>query len=265
MGWFDTVLSIGTTIGRVAGALSGVPTQKCISFGPTGDINPQFGSVGFFVDANGNTQAFNNSMTASVGLSFPGDPLLGVGSTDIILAPTQKIEMDPAFNSAAAAGFDNFQIMPTLSLTADSNNVGGSGGSNIHSSTTQTATTGLAVKVGPYLSATLNTSNRTLQIAVVGTLALTGIVLLNIRGAGDTAVKIINAVRKPSDANSDNPQTITVDIPVGLNIDNGLTFIEIDAAVEGALSNFVPDHYPAKSVQLTKADHALIAAMTAVK
>jgi hypothetical protein len=69
---------------------------------------------------------------------------------------------------------------------------------------------------------------------VGGVLTLGGIALLNIRGAGRTSVRIINAIRKTSEiATGDDRQHITVDIPTGIEVGGGLSEVDISASVGG--------------------------------
>lgn len=53
MDWVKTALSVGTTIGKIAGMLQG-NDGGLIHFGPTGSgVNPAIGQTGFFLDKNG--------------------------------------------------------------------------------------------------------------------------------------------------------------------------------------------------------------------
>lgn len=232
MGWFDTVLTIGTTIGRVAGALSGAGEAKGVDFGAPGGAEPTLGQVVFFNDSNSVTWALNQSTDTGVGIFFPPDPTLTAAPAPVIIEPASKVAMSSTFASCADADIDGFTIVPFSWAGADGKAAPSNGDVNIHASTTQPVPVSGTVTFGQF-TASLNTTERTVIIGVTGALTLTGIVLLNIRGAGSTAVRIINAIRKSSSGKGDDPQHITVDIPNGIDISAGLTSIEIDAAVGG--------------------------------
>lgn len=263
MGWFDTALSIGTTIGKIAGALSG-NASGVVDYGPKGDINEQFGQVVFYNDpSSGDIYALNQSTSTSVGMTFPANPITKTSPIDIVLPGASKLPMSPAFASSSAAGIEDFEILPQASPSASDLQAGGPD-VNIHASTTQLATSGTTVTVGPYFTAQFSATDRTLQVAVVGALTLTGLVLLNVRGAGNTVVRIINAVRKNQAESADDPQHITVDLPVGPGFSDGLTFIEITAAVGNfsAIGMTGVDEKTVEVMPLNDDDYAMLKGLT---
>jgi hypothetical protein len=171
--------------------------------------------------------------TDSVGLFFPGNDTLSAAATQLFIPPTEKLRLTEAFQGYAAADVDAFNLVP---LPA-----GGTGDIdseppelNIQAQATQPIPSGVEVKVGPYFSVNLNASERTLLVGVVGTLTLGSIVLLNVRGAGATYVRILNVLRKSGASDvQDDPQHITVELPSGLEISGGLTSIDLSATVGG--------------------------------
>ena len=265
MGLFDTFLTIGTTVGKICGALSGAQgsqSTRFVDFGAPGDIAPQIGQIVFYVADDGTTHAMNQATGTEWGLSIPTDPTLGSLSTDLIFPAASNLNVSPAFIAMADNDVDNFTLFPMSSNSAAGTTPGNV---RMHASTTQVAAPGVTIPVGPYLTAALNVSDRTVAIGVVGGIALAAIVLLNIRGAGRTLVSIIQALKKSGAAIAGDSQPITVAVPAGIDISGGLTFIEVDAEIanfSGSVAKKMSSHsVVGKPRPLTAADHERLHAM----
>jgi hypothetical protein len=234
MGTFDTMLTVATTIGKIAGAFAGSLGDKAvIDMGPLGQGKyPNVGQLLFLRDGKEIT-AFNQSPDEPVGMFFPGNPIVGMDPTQLFVPPTAKVLVGEAFRTYSAADVDSFNAVPLPSgLAADV--AGPDDEVNIQAQATQPIPPGVTVKVGPYFELTLNAPERTVLVGVGGVLTLGGIALLNIRGAGRTSVRIINAIRKTSEiATGDDRQHITVDIPAGIEVGGGLSEVDISASVGG--------------------------------
>jgi hypothetical protein len=261
MGWFDTALAVTSTIGKIAGALSG-ESAGVADIGPRGDgPHPKLGQL-VFLDTGPETYVWNQSSDADAGLFFPGDPNFNVGAQQIYLpAASKKYPISSMFQTYAEADVDQFtmQNLPSISGAGIAN---GGPDINIGAQSNQLVPPGVAVDIKPNFSFKLNASDRTLLVGVVGTLTLAAITLLNVRGAGNTAVRLINAFRKPRGADVDDPQHITVDIPTGIDINDGLTWIDICAAVgnlQPSIDAFMEENGD-RFVPLTDEDRAKIAA-----
>lgn len=262
MGWFDSMLTVVSTIGKVAGALSG-DKVAALDLGPKGKgAYPQLGQVVFLRRDDG-TYAYNQSPDEYAGLFFPGNATLSAASTQLFVPPTQVLKVSDAFVHYANKDVDTFNIVPIPEVPqADTDPPV----VQIQAQATQPIpASGARVSIGPYLTARLNASDRTILIGVTGTLTLAAIVLLNLGGAGDTFVRIINAVRSNPEGGADDPQHITVDIPAGFELSGGLTSIDISASVSGLtplIEDFVRENAHLLSTP-TSEDRALLDAYAA--
>lgn len=265
MAWWDAALSIASTIGRVAGALQGGGPVG-VDFGHLGgDVDPKLGQLIFF-NAPGGLMALNQSTRQSVGIYFPGDEALATTPPMAAIIPEgSKLKMADAFRLYGDADLEEFEVTPgplrALGAETDGQNM------TLQSRTTQPVLPNAKLQLGPYFDLTLNVPERTLLLGALGGLTLVGIVLLNIRGAGSTTVKIINALRRAGADANDDDQHITVPLPAGPDIDAGLTYVEVIAAVEYPAS--LPDDL-ARSAGLaispiTDEDRAAIAAIAAAR
>ncbi|MER5704570.1 hypothetical protein ABT023_21885 [Micromonospora sp. NPDC002296] len=270
MGIFDiigTALSVATTIGKVAGALSGALSGDLVHLGraQVGNSNPDLGEVVFWRDKQtGMLMVGNQSTDTSVALFFPGNPYGGAGAESIILGSMQKFPVGDIFTQYANADVDDLVITPFLddsSAQAEAGvGTGGPTGISIQASG-QNIAPRAKVQLGP--SVVIEASDTTVQVAVVGGLVLAGIVLLNVRGAGTTAARILNVLRKPSDA-LDDDTSMTVAIPQGIDIANGISSIDVILAVQSASPTAaIPALAPhPDAVPFTDEDLARLAAST---
>ncbi|MFP2963984.1 hypothetical protein ACLEPN_41315 [Myxococcus sp. 1LA] len=192
---------------------------------------PKFDQIIFANDSGGHIVAHNTSLDDTVQLFFPGNTS---AEGDLIrIPPFNGFDVTPSFNGCSAANVNEFTITP------EGNPPGLAGGVDdavtIQSQGHHIQATGVKVSLGNYMNVSLSASDRTIQIAVVGTMVLTGVVLLNIRGAGNQFVKIINAVKKVgstarSVAYADDDQSQTLPIPDGIDL-TPTTLVSLDAIV----------------------------------
>jgi hypothetical protein len=245
MSWFDTALSVTATLGKVAGTLLG-STNSIVAF----DIEPDTGSgadvgqIVFQLDNQGHIWALNTSTQFPCQLFFPGDSAGGMpgAGVSIMLGAFQKLDVTAAFNKYAAADLTDFLITPSntaVSVAAD-----GTSSSTIQSQGYNIPPNQVTA-IGPYFNVTANVSNTNVTIALVGGLVLSGIVLMNVRGAGNTFCKIMNVIKKTQRA-ADDGNSMTVELPAGVDIANGLQSIEIVAAVDSQSLQRVVDEYAKK-------------------
>lgn len=247
MSWFDTALSVTSTIGKVAGALVGGGIFRAVAFDIQGNASGQgqIGQILFQLDNQGHIWALNTSTVNACQLFFPGNPegAAQQQGASLMLGSFSKVDVTKAFNTYAAADVNDFLITPSNVSQSIAQNGGSSAtiqsmGSNIPPNT--------VTALGPYFNVTANVSDRTVQIALLGGMVLSGIVLLNVRGAGATFCRIANILKKKkSEADDDN--SITVALPTGVDISNGLQSIDIIAAttsnsIQRAVEEFAKNH-----------------------
>src|SRR6266700_5721590 len=232
MGLLDGMLTLITTISKVAGALSGIASDgKGLDLGPRGSgPYPNLGQI-VFMRRGGKVQAYNQSLEDSVTLFFPGNATLSASPTQLSIPPTQWLDVSLALTKYADAGVDEFTLVPLPGIVKG---LGTEPETNIQAQATQPILPGIEVSVGPYFTVKLNAQDKTILVGVVGTLTLAAIVLLNVRGAGTTVVRIANALRKTGLTYSDDDaQHITVDLPAGFDVSGGLTEVDVSASVGG--------------------------------
>lgn len=202
-------------------------------------------------------------------LFFPGNATLAHAPTQLPIAPTKTLDVSLALVDFAEAGIDDFTLVPLPDVNVDfvpitDVNVDGDGPeTNIQAQANQPISPGVEVKIGPYFTVKLNAPERTIVVGVVGSLSLAAIVLLNVRGAGTTVVRIANALRKTGvTEREDDPQHITVDLPTGIDLTGGLTEVDISASVVGLAT--LAAEFARENAHLfrtlTDEDHARIAA-----
>jgi hypothetical protein len=268
VGIFDivgTALSIATTIGKVAGALSGALSADLVHLGRAraGNTNPDVGEVVFWRDKQtGVLTVGNQSTDSSVALFFPGNPYGGPGAESIVLGSMQKLPIGDIFTQYSHADVDQMVITPFVDDSAVHVSAVGNGPTGISiQASGQNIAPKAKVQLGP--SITVEGSDTTVQIAVVGGLVLAGIVLLNVRGAGTTAARILNVLRKPSTI-ADDETSMTVEVPQGVDISNGISSIDVILAVESkspTVSTSIVTAHP-DAVPFTDEDVARLAAFT---
>ena len=124
MGWFDTVLNIGSTIGKVCGALQG-GNNSAAHLGEAGSINNALGGLVFYYDTTVSgsplTAANQTANQTTVVLTFLNNPLVGNLAQQVTLPYMSKIPIGPAFNTASSGGNENF----TSTFTPPASNEGG--------------------------------------------------------------------------------------------------------------------------------------------
>lgn len=264
MGVIQSALTIASSIGKIAGTLSGA-IGNYVDFGDKGSISPNLGEL-IFLNRDGQTWAFNQSTKNRWGISIPLDPTLSPTSqaSDVILAPTTKLPISPLFRDASKLDVDSLTIFKVDEPGNNSGLIEEDKDSTIHASTTATAPPNQEISVGPYFTAKLSPQNMTLLIsAASGTgVLVTALVLLNVRGAGNTLARIIRASsQKQVESSSVDPaEPIIVDLPSGLDVSGGLTFIDIIATVKG-LGPGIYDRIPQlpKPQALTSDDYDFLA------
>jgi hypothetical protein len=225
-GWFSSALSVLTTVGKIAGTLSG---SDFVDLGPLGrGTEPTLGSVVFFRDADGSIKVQNQDVQYPVCLDFPGDLTDGVQPQTLTLGAASTFNISPAFTSASEADVDAFGITP---CGEDAGGRGTGSEATVRASATNVQS-GLTVTLGSYLTAQITASDRTVAIGAVAGFTLAAVVLLNIRGAGQTAVKLINAVRRAPDGKGDG-EPFVFTLPAGIDVEsaNGLGYVEVVATV----------------------------------
>lgn len=216
------------------------------------------GQVVFFREG-GKTFAWNRSEENTAGLFFPGSSLRGVGAQQLYLpAASDKFPISPYFESYADAGVDEFTMQ---SLPSQMTGRAANGGPNVNISAqaSQVFPPGVTVRIPP--NSEVTASERTVTIGVLGALTLVAIVLLDVRGAGKTTVRIINALRPPRGSADDGSQQITVDLPAGLDATAGLTYVDLTAAVgnlQPAVEAFMRENGD-RFLPLTDEDLAMVA------
>ena len=254
MGWFDSVLSVATTVGNVAGALQG-GANRAVHFGPMGVINPNLGGLVFFNDPTLPSQVSvlnQNSDGSTVAIFFPSNSLVGNSPTEITLPFSTKIGLGPAFSNAASGGIDEFRINlnPQIAAGALSDDTGNI---NINSSSTAVLNPGATIQVGSYFTATLN--QQTITIGAVSAVTLVGVVLLNVRGATGNLVRIIRALKSTgSDITGTN--SIELAIPNGIDVAQGITYTELTCVVTESSLLSVANNEGVK--KLTESDFELL-------
>jgi hypothetical protein len=106
----------------------------------------------------------------------------------------------------------------------------------------------MKMKIGPFFEVELKTANQaTMQIGMVGGLALAALMVVRVRGAGKSTFTLFNAWRKKSETEdavaSSDP--VTIDVPEGADVSGGLTYLEIIAEAvpdSGMVDEWMKDH-----------------------
>ncbi|MEV0633144.1 hypothetical protein [Nonomuraea wenchangensis] len=241
MGWLDAALTVATTIGKIAGSLVG--GKELVHFGPVGTgTNVTIGQVVFWVSTRDNhIWVLNQSTDSGAQVYFPGGRDPRVEPSAVQLPEGTKFDLTKAFNIYSLGDVDDLVITPwdqkpprsgangedEVNLQAQGNNV----------------QPNIEVSLGPYFKIKVNASDRTILITVLGGLALTGIVLLNVHGAGSTFARIANVVRPKDVLPGDD--SMVVEVPAGVDVAAGLQSIEIIATVTGIkmiMDRFTQDH-----------------------
>ncbi|NUW31193.1 hypothetical protein HTZ77_07130 [Nonomuraea sp. SMC257] len=258
MGWLDTALSVATTIGKIAGTIQA--RNGFAHFGPTGTgANQKIGQVIFWQDENSHIWAVNQSLEDGVGLCFPAAMGGTPGGQNLLLPKLSKFDITLAFNVYSLADVDQFVITPWKT-----NNPTGADNDDEDTLIQAQATnqpTNVEFALGSYMRIRVSGSERVCVVTVVGGLILTGIVLLSLRGAGSTTAQVSNLRRLlPATTNGDQ-SSMTIPIPAGVDVSNGVSSIYVTASVQGLdalVEDFVREN-AGRLVPLTEEDHARIA------
>ncbi|MEV6157247.1 hypothetical protein AB0L53_43590 [Nonomuraea sp. NPDC052129] len=239
MDWLKTALSVGTTIGKIAGMLQGA-NGTLVHLGPKGSgVNPEIGQAIFFVGENGKLYAANQG-DVPMGIHFPAGRGEVPAANTYMIPRRERFNITEAFNVYAQAEQDQLIITPVEVMSAPGARA------NTHATIQAQGTNvpaGVTVKLGPYIEVTVNASDRTILVTVLGGLALLGIVLLNINGAGDTFANLAN-LAFPSEHDGET-KSMTVPIPAGVEASRGLESIDITVAIEDLetlLERFSQEH-----------------------
>jgi hypothetical protein len=250
-GWLSDALSILTTVGKVAGTLQG---STFVDFGPRGGgIESKLGNVVFFKDRPGGViTMLNQDVQNKVVLDFPGDESNGVPPETLTVKPAASWNVSPAFANASLAHVDSFGITPcgfSRNLQAPLEATVRASADNIRP--------GNEIRLGSYL--TVQLTDRTVAIGATAGFTLVAIVLLNVRGAGKTAVKIINSIRSPSAVHAD-PEPFRFLLPPGIEIQSGIGLANLEV-----VANILEPGNESLSVgePITDAERALLAEFAA--
>ncbi|HUR09335.1 MAG TPA: hypothetical protein VM347_42825 [Nonomuraea sp.] len=257
MGWLDAALSVGTTIGKIAGALQG-STGTLTHIGPVGGgINPKIGQVIFWLDEFNHIWAVNQS-DDEVGLYFPSAKSGAPEGDNYTITAHNKFPVSEAFNTYSLADVDEFVVTPFKSNS--SSGVGNGDGNNTIQASASNQPANVEFKVGAFIRMRVSGSERLAMVTVVGGLALAGIYLFTIRGAGRTEGRLSNL--EPPASENGGASSMTVQIPAGVDVSAGVSFVDITVAVQN-MQPLVAKLAREKAdllVPLTKADHERIAA-----
>lgn len=235
MSWWQSALSVVGTIGKVAGVLAGATGERAVFFRIQSSGEEDYATVAFR-KVNGAIMAYNQSADNAVQISFETDCARGnSGAGTVLTLPAfQALDVTQAFASMAADDFDDFTVRPSGSLSSVTTMDGDGPNASIEARGTNLPASG-TVSIGRFFNLTINSSDRTLQIALIGGFALAGLILLDIRGAGKTFCRITNVLRGKKALDSvEDDNSITVTIPDSVDIDSGISAIDIVAAVTSA-------------------------------
>lgn len=229
MGWLDAAMTVATTIGKIAGTLVG--GKDLVHFGRVGGgANVTIGQTVFWVN-KGDTHIWvlNQSTDSGTQIYFPGGRDPRVLPSAIQLPEGSKFDLTKAINIYSLGDVDDLIITP-WDQTPVKDGAGGEDEVNLQAQANNVQPN-IEVSLGPYFTIKINASDRTILITVLGGLALTGIILLNVHGAGSTFVRLANVVRPRDPALGDD--SMLVSIPTGVDVSAGLKSVEIIATVTG--------------------------------
>lgn len=257
MGWLDAALSVGTTIGKIAGALQG-STGTLTHIGPTGSgINPKIGQVIFWLDEFNHIWAVNQS-DDEVGIYFPAAKSGKPEGENYTISGNNRFPISGAFNTYSLADVDEFVVTPRAGN--NSARVGNGEKNNTIQASASNQPANAEFNIGPFIRMRVSGSERLALVTVVGGLALTGIYLFTIRGAGRTEGRLTN-LEPPKSANG-GVSSMTVPLPAGVDVSAGVSFVDITVAVqnmEPLLASIAREHADLM-VPLTQEDRERIAA-----
>ncbi|GAB5341012.1 hypothetical protein [Pseudomonas fluorescens] len=263
MGWFNTILNIGSTIGKVCGALQGGSNSNLAAhFGSFGSVNPAIGGLVFYYDttvAGGPLTAANQNVNQPpITLTFLNNPLVGNLAQTITLPSMSKIPIGPAFATASRGGDESF--------TATFNNSAQSSGKQDDSASINVMVqgacntlliSGSSIQVGSYFTATLNGTQIT--ISVLGMFTLNNVLQVNIQSSGGVRAQLIQGPSNSTSGTLASTGPVVVNVPLGIDISQGIPHIEILGLI--ATSSNLADinfEYVTRHKPLSAADKATI-------
>lgn len=257
MGWLDAALSVGTTIGKIAGALQG-STGTLTHIGPTGSgINPKIGQVIFWLDEFNHIWAVNQS-DDEVGIYFPAAKSGEPEGENYTITGNNRFPISGAFNAYSLADVDEFVVTPRTGN--NSAGIGNGEKNNTIQASASNQPANAEFKIGPFIRMRVSGSERLAMVSVVGGLVLTGIYLFTIRGAGRTEGRLSN-IEPPPSANG-GVTSMTVPLPAGVDVSAGVSFVDITVSVQNMqplLASMAREHADLM-VPLTQEDRERIAA-----
>ena len=232
MSWFATALGITSTIGKIAGGIAGALGVNAVVFdirSDSSDMESDAGQIAFKLNGAGKIMAMNTSTSNNCQIFFPGNSAgesPALTGLSVMLSPVSQLDVTQPFNDYSNGDVDTVLITP--SGTVSGPNADGGGGGTVQAAATNIPPN-TQIKIDSYFNVMANVSQNNVTVGLVGGLVLTGMVLLNVRGAGNTVCKIINAVKKTQvDGLDDNSMTFAM--PAGVDISNGLVSIDMIAS-----------------------------------
>lgn len=257
MGWLDAALSVGTTIGKIAGALQGSP-GTLTHVGPTGSgINPKIGQVIFWLDEFNHIWAVNQS-DDEVGLYFPAAKGGTPEGENYTITGQNRFPVSSAFNMYSLADVDEFVVTPRTGN--NSAGIGNGEKNNTIQASASNQPSNAEFKIGPFIRMRVSGSERLAMVTVVGGLTLMGIYLFTIRGAGRTEGRLSNV--EPPKSENGAVSSMTVPLPAGVDVSAGVSFVDITVSVQNMqplVANLAREHADLL-VPLTQEDRERIAA-----
>lgn len=244
MDWVGSLLSVTTTIGRIAGVL--VDELAVAHVGPLGGgVEPELGQVVFYRDGNA-IRVLNQAKKEGVSLFFPDDDAGKNGALTIFLPPLLPkrnakdepvgLNIAPAFIAYSAAGVDEFLIttnpVPPTASDDDGISVDPEPIQLQVSREQELKPSHFEMQIGPFFKVQIkNATQATMQIGMVGGLMLAAISLIRFRAGGRSTFTLLNPWRRSGAADDagGSPDLVDIELPEGADVSGGITNLEIIA------------------------------------
>lgn len=189
--WFTSALSIASTIGKIAGSLLGANNNDYLEFRMSTSPNRDDASFdsAIFRKEDERILLYNSSTDYDLSLSFPDQN--GLAAETLIVQKCSKTDVTNLLQKHSVGDVNELNLSSVMTnsaktddntshvtISAKSNNV--------------IVTPNTRISLGSYFE--IEISENVAKIFAIGSYVILGISLLNIRGAGDTTMKLLSPV-----------------------------------------------------------------------
>ncbi len=197
--WFTSALSIVSTIGKIAGSLLGANNNDYLEFHTSMTMNKDDASFDSAIFRKEDEQIilYNSSADYDLSLSFPDQN--GLAAETLIVPRCSKTDVTGLLQKHSIGDVNELNLSSVITDTK-SNDKAASHVTISAKSNNVTVTPNTRISLGSYFE--IEISENVARIFAIGSYTILGISLLNIRGAGDTAMKLLSPVAKNISGNN---------------------------------------------------------------